>query len=103
MLDYDGCHNSVLKALNIHSSSSPMHAFSHAIYHNKSNLIKWRTLSMNSIDVEIQNIELEISNLEINEAASLKPWIQTWLKALYNSHNELLRQNTILWAQRAKM
>lgn len=58
---------------------------------------------MNSIDVEIQNIELEISNLELNEAASLKPWIQTWLKALYNSHNELLRQNTIFWAQRAKM
>lgn len=64
-LEYHGCHNNVLKAWNINSSSSyPMQAFSHSNYRTKSNLIRWRTKGMSYFEVEIMNIEVEISNLK---------------------------------------
>lgn len=49
-LEYEDCHNSVFKAWNIYSSSSPMQVISHSFYPTKSNFIRWRKTSMSTID-----------------------------------------------------
>lgn len=55
-------------------------------------------LQCRSIDVELKNIEQEISQIETSN-----PWIQVWLRSLYNQHKTLLHQNSIFWAQHARM
>lgn len=70
LLYYDGCHNSGIIAWNIYTSSSFIHAFSHSISWTKSNLIRWRSFGLHSINAEIQNLKVEINNIESLEASS---------------------------------
>lgn len=47
-----------------------MHAFSHLISRTRSKLIHWTVTSMNSIEKDINNLELEIVEAEANDVLS---------------------------------
>lgn len=78
-LDYEGCHNSVLKAWNINSSSSHLQAILHSITCTKNNLLKLRYAGLSSIDSELQNIESEITSIEetMSTSSNMEQWNHT--------------------------
>lgn len=43
-LEYNACHDNILRAFNSNTSTTPMHAFHHCIYRAKHNLITWKVL-----------------------------------------------------------
>ena len=63
-LDYEGCHDSILRAWSCHNNNDPLHFFSHAVTRTKRNLLKWRSMSLSHLDKELQKIKAEISSVE---------------------------------------
>lgn len=80
-----------------------MHSFIYLITCTNQNLLKWKATFITHIEKEIQNIDAKISALEETEASLDVKGHQTWTRALYNHHTALIRQNSIFWAQRAKL
>lgn len=66
-LEYIGCHYALRNAWNFIPHSNPMHAFTHFISHAKSNLISWKKRSLNSIESNINRLDLEILKAEAHE------------------------------------
>ncbi|XP_039135720.1 uncharacterized protein LOC120273142 [Dioscorea cayenensis subsp. rotundata] len=84
-------------------SSSPIYSFHHCISRAKHNLIAWHVASLRPIDIEITNLEAEITATEERDLSLPDPWNHLWLRSLRNRLTALLRQNSIFWAQRARM
>ncbi|KAJ0963753.1 hypothetical protein J5N97_028875 [Dioscorea zingiberensis] len=103
-LGYDKCHLNVGKAWNCTSTASPMQAFNHYISRTRSCLCKWKSKELTPLDTQISKVENEISQLELLEPRlNYDDLISLALRGLYNKHSALLRQNTLRWAQRAKL
>lgn len=102
--DYPWCHNSISRAWNFNSKSTPKHDLSHLISRIEDQLIKWRTSGMSSLEVDIRNIEADINLLEVFKVSTNSCDANSLaLISLNNQHSALLKQNTIYWAQRARL
>lgn len=67
-------------------------------------MISWKKTGLDSIDTEIKKIEHEILEAEITKDLNNTGTITyTGLTALYNKLSALQRQNSITWAQRARL
>ncbi|KAJ0972477.1 hypothetical protein J5N97_020436 [Dioscorea zingiberensis] len=103
-LEYDACHSYVSKAWNCQTRASPMHAFNHLVTRTRSFLCKWKSKKLTPLEESIAQVEDEILHLESLEAnLSYSDLMSVALRGLYNKHTALLRQNSLRWAQRAKM
>lgn len=62
-LEYEGCHNFVLRAWNVNSRCTSMHSFYHSIVHTKQNLLRWRHMGISHIQEELTSTKREIINI----------------------------------------
>lgn len=102
-VDYNACHNIIIKTFEANYHSSPMHSMQHCLLCAKHNLILWRRSGLSPIDTELSNLEAEIRNIEERDLLSPDSWHDIWLHSLHNRHVALLSHNSIFWAQRARM
>ncbi|KAJ0976534.1 hypothetical protein J5N97_012008 [Dioscorea zingiberensis] len=102
-LEHENCHQTVSKAWNFRPNSTPMHAFNHLLNRTRKSLTKWKEKGLSPIDKDIAKTEEQITYLESIEATSQYSELDSIaLRALYNKHTALMRQNSIK-AQRAKL
>ncbi|KAJ0975331.1 hypothetical protein J5N97_017296 [Dioscorea zingiberensis] len=102
--EHESCHQAVCKAWNHRSGTSPMHDFNHNISHTRNLLSKWKSSGLTSLDRNITQTEEDISTIEALEPTLDYSDLSTIaLRGLYNKHQALLRQNSIKWAQRARL
>lgn len=97
------CHLSVSSAWSKYKNVSLLLAFSICLDRTISNILKWKASGLGPIDGELKNIEQEILKVEAFDPSSKDQWTHIWLRALYNRHNAFLRQNSIFWAQQARL
>lgn len=94
----------VKEALNFHSNSNPLHAFSHLLVRTRRLLIHWRSVNVNSVETELDKVEMDIFSTEAHDMSN--PWDDNshfHLISLYKKISALQRQNTIKWAQRSRI
>ncbi|XP_039138794.1 uncharacterized protein LOC120276131 [Dioscorea cayenensis subsp. rotundata] len=98
------CHDAVREAWNFKPHSNPMHAFSHLISRARSNLISWKNRGLCSIVSNISRLEMDILDAESMDAVYGNDYNAVeLLYPLYNKLAALQRQNSIKWAQRARL
>lgn len=85
------------------NSASPMNSFMHSISHTKANILRRGKTGRSHSDDELKNIQAEIGKIEKKDAITHDDQHATWLRALDNRRNALLRQQNIYWGQRAKL
>ncbi|KAJ0968806.1 hypothetical protein J5N97_021683 [Dioscorea zingiberensis] len=102
--EYNTCHKHVGRAWTSRTSASPMQAVSHFIAKTKTYLCKWKSKDLTPFEENITKVEEEILQLEALESTlEYSDLTSIELRGLYNKHNSLLKQNTLKWAQRAKL
>lgn len=80
-----------------------MRAFSHLIAHARSKLISWKISGLNSIETNLNMLELEIVEAEASEASNDSNGTSfRYLTSLYNNHLVLQRQNSTKWGSKSK-
>lgn len=79
-----------------------MHAFIHLIWRTRNKLISWSNNGLNSLEANMNKIELEILDVENFDVESVSDVHQD-LSALYNKLSALQRQNSLKLAQRARL
>ncbi|KAJ0960379.1 hypothetical protein J5N97_001796 [Dioscorea zingiberensis] len=103
-LEYDKCHEHVTKAWYSRTNANPLHAFTHFTARTKSYLCQWKAKELTPLEKNITQVEEEILHLESLESSlGYSDLTSVALRSLYNKHCALLRQNSLRWAQRAKM
>lgn len=103
-MDHPECHRIVNQVWNSKANSNPLHAFSHLVAHTRSRLISWRSSGMHLLDRDILETGRKIEALEnadiLDNSQTYDP---SHLRALHNRHNAILRQNSLKWAQHARL
>lgn len=103
LLKYISCHSAVREAWNFQAHSNSMRAFSHLIAHARSKLISWKISGLNSIETNLNMLELEIVEAEASEASNDSNGTSfRYLTSLYNNHLVLQRQNSTKWGSKSK-
>ncbi|KAJ0964066.1 hypothetical protein J5N97_029188 [Dioscorea zingiberensis] len=103
-LEHENCHLNVNRAWNSRTRATPMHALDHLLAKTRKYLIKWKAKGLSQIEKDISKTAKQITFLESLESTHQYTELDNLaLRALYNKHSALLRQNSIKWAQRAKL
>lgn len=99
-LEYIDCHNAVKDAWNFMPHGNPLQACTHLLSHTRIKIKSWRSSGVSSIDKALASTEQEISLLEMTDAISNS---NSLLMDLYGKFAALQRQNSVIWAQRARL
>lgn len=99
-LEYIDCHNAVKDAWNFMPHDNPLQACTHLLSRTQIKINSWRSSWVSSIDKALASTEQEISLLEMTDATSNS---NSLLMDLYGKFAALQRQNSVIWAQRARL
>lgn len=90
--DYISCHSVVKNIKRSNSNASPMHAFAHLVAQTRSQLIGWRSKGMNSLETDINCLEIQIKAAKNEDARfDLNDPTSNNLSVLYNKYVALQR------------
>lgn len=65
-LEYIGCHSAIREAWDFIPHSNSMHAFFHLLTRARSKLLSWQASGLNSLETNINKLDLEILDVETN-------------------------------------
>lgn len=91
-LEYIGCHSAIREAWDFIPHSNSMHAFFHLLTRARSKLLSWQASGLNSLETNINKLNLEILDVETNNG--IRDTTNRDLTALYNHLSALHRQNS---------
>lgn len=97
------CLMAVLNALIFNAHSSPMHNFAHMLTRIRKALLHVKNFGLGALDSVIRDTEVQLQSKVDDMLNPLSDSNYVRYRALQNKYNAYLRQNSIRWAQKARL